>query len=235
MSVIASVALRVVGCSRATWRNNNTAWRLAMLPSAARAEHIAHGIDCACYFTDNFYVPAPAEGHYTYTGDADFVRENAPLLDRLPDTERARLLDRLRAEADRRRGAAGASRRRRERFRAAYVPLDRPLWTLSDDFLHPDFVGMARVGGALPDPVAEGVYALPVLNEAFCRRLLAELHHIRKSGLDLGRPNSMNNVSAPRLRQHSLASKTVCRHGSPRHACAGRRAAGRARAHARSA
>ena len=76
------------------------------------------------------------------------------MLSPLSTRARDELLSRIRAEVARRRGAATQSALRRSQIRDAYRPLHPALWTLSEDFLHEDFVALVRAaeGGGAPTP-----------------------------------------------------------------------------------
>jgi len=153
----------------------------------SREELSAYGVDCSCYFTDNIYVKSPVEGHFDFHDLARFEQEYAEVLSPLSTRARDELLSRIRAEVARRRGAATQSALRRSQIRDAYRPLHPALWTLSEDFLHEDFVALVRTaeGGGVPTlrPIAEGVFALPVFTRRFCTLLCEELAHFAASGL----------------------------------------------------
>ena len=91
---------------------------------------------------------------------------------------------------------------RKARIAAEYTPLHPELWTLCDEWLHPQFIELvqsaARGDGSFQPPaaIADGVYALPVLSERFCALLCEELDAFRRSGLPHGQPNSMNRFGA---------------------------------------
>ena len=123
---------------------------LARLSTAASggsgARHLpaaSPGIDCGCYFTDNFFVRSPIEGHFSFDGAEDFAAQHAPLLDSLSEPRRAELIANLEAEAARRFGQAGAAAARKRTVAAEYSPRHPELWTL-DGWLHPDFVSLVR-------------------------------------------------------------------------------------------
>lgn len=162
--------------------------------------------DCACFYTDNFFIGAPYERHVEYRSADTFARDNATWLDQLQVGQRDDVQSRLDIEATRRRDAPLAAAARRKRIASEYQPLHPTLWTLRDEFLHPDFMRLVRerrLGqysltspeGAHPQglrKLAEGIYSLPVLSTHFCRMLCEELAELRASGLPLGRPNSMS-------------------------------------------
>jgi len=163
-------------------------------------------IDCACYYTENFFVDSPVLGpsHFTFANEADFRREYAPLLQRLTAFQQEELLASLEQEAERRRLQPVLASARKARLQAEYAPLHPELWTLRDEWLHDDFVALVRsaIGGSgaaewrPPPQVAEGVYALPVFSVRFCELLCEELDAFERSGLPCGRPNSMNKHGA---------------------------------------
>lgn len=171
----------------------------AAAPSAAAVAR-AHGIDCACYFTENLFVREPVEGHFSFRGAADFASEHAPLLEALSAPDRAALIGNLEAEAARRRGLPAAAAARAARIARDYVPLHPELWALDEAWLHADFVALVRGLGAPgwrpPRALAEGVYALPVFSPRFCALLCEELDAFARSGLPCGQPNSMNRHGA---------------------------------------
>eukprot|EP00325_Prymnesiales_sp_UTEX-LB-985_P005856 CAMPEP_0174696928 /NCGR_PEP_ID=MMETSP1094-20130205/2931_1 /TAXON_ID=156173 /ORGANISM="Chrysochromulina brevifilum, Strain UTEX LB 985" /LENGTH=351 /DNA_ID=CAMNT_0015893803 /DNA_START=51 /DNA_END=1106 /DNA_ORIENTATION=+ len=160
--------------------------------------HINHGIDCSCYFSENFFVRTPIAGHFTFTSAEEFEREYAGMLAALSDAQRDALIANLEAEAERRRSQPSQAVQRKARIAAEYVPTHPQLWTLQDDFLHPDFVALvasaARADGSWrpPPSIADGVYTLPIFSTKFCKLLYEELKAFSRSGLPCGRPNSMN-------------------------------------------
>ena len=141
----------------------------------------AYGVDCSCYFTDNIYVKSPVEGHFDFHDAARFEQDYAGVLSPLSPRARDELLSRIRSEVARRRSAAAQSALRRSQVHAAYRPLHPSLWTLSEDFLHEDFVSLVRTAecGGAPTlrPLADGVFALPVFSGRFCALLCEELTH----------------------------------------------------------
>ena len=80
-------------------------------------------IDCSCYFSENFFTRSPIEAHFSYHGKAEFEQEHAQLLDSLVESERAKLLANLEAEAKRRRSQAAQAAERKSRIAAEYAPL----------------------------------------------------------------------------------------------------------------
>ena len=155
--------------------------------------------DCSCYFTENFFVRSPIEGHFTYCDAASFSEEHASLVGTLTEPKREELLANLETEAARRRAVVTDAVERKARVAAEYTPLHPDLWKLIPDrWLHPEFVKLvdgARHGatGWRPPPqLARGVYSLPVFSPAFCSLLCEELAAFSASGLPRGRPNSMN-------------------------------------------
>jgi len=179
---------------------------LAQHAAHAHAEEIAHGIDCRCFYTENFYVSQPVEGHFTYNGPAEFREENADLLSSLGDATGEKLVSVLEAESRRRRDLVQLAVARKRRIGAEYSRKHGDLWRLHERWLHPDFLRLteaARVAEATgrsldkfatPPAIAEGVYALQVFSQEFCALLCDELDHFSASGLPAGRPNSMNNA-----------------------------------------
>ena len=159
-------------------------------------------IDCQCYHTDNFFVDDPVLGpsHFTYNGESEFREAYAPLLVRLSEAQQTELIDQLEAEADRRRQQPTLAALRKARVQSEYNRLHPGLWSLSEQWLHPQFVelvrGCNREGWRPPPSVAEGVYKLPVFSERFCELLCEELKAFQASGLPCGRPNSMNRLGA---------------------------------------
>ena len=175
--------------------------------SAVRQQHasgtdprIAHGIDCACYFSTNFYVRSPVEGHFTFVNEDIFSREYASLLEELTEPDHKALVANLETEAERRRSQAPIAAQRKARIVAEYTPLHPQLWTLEEAWLHPEFIrlvqGARRADGMWrpPPAIAQGVYVLPVFSTRFCELLCEELDAFGRSGLPCGRPNSMNRL-----------------------------------------
>ena len=76
-------------------------------PMQHLASEIAHGIDCQCYFSDNFFVPN--RGHYVFHGAHRFKADHAAELREMGPAASEELLQRLEREAARRRTAAVAS------------------------------------------------------------------------------------------------------------------------------
>ena len=154
------------------------------------ASEIAHGIDCQCYFTDNFFVPN--RGHYVFHGAHRFKAEHAAELREMGPAASDELLQRLERVAAWRRTAAVAAADRKRRVAAAYAPRHPELWELREEFLHADFVSLvrrARAGESVTlDALADGVYPLPVFSESFCARLCEEVAHFDASALPRGRP-----------------------------------------------
>lgn len=177
-------------------------WSLLIAAPTPEDTTAVQGVDCRCYFTNNFYLRAPVEGHFTYAGEAAFAEENGALLERLSAPDRAELLFRLEFEADRRRSQGALAAQRKASIASAYSPLHPELWSAPlAEWLHPSFVALvegARRGGAdwaPPAALAEvcpGVYALPIFSARFCAALCEELEAVRRSALPTGRPNSMN-------------------------------------------
>lgn len=178
------------------------------------AGSVAANLDCACYFTENFYVRSPIRGHYTYEGADAFRDRYASLLSSLAPAMQDELLANLEREAERRRAQAPAAAARKARIAREYVRLHPELWELREEWLHPDFVALVEGakaaserpltrgggggGGAWKGPtqIVEGVYTLAVFSPAFCELLCEELDHFRASGLPCGQPNSMNRYGA---------------------------------------
>ena len=214
-------ALRaVLQMIRLMWRRG---WGRAMLVQLSRGVRAAvppetswrassASIDCACYFTENFYVRTPVEGHFTFDSLEEFEQENGELLDAIGVPMAQELKANLLAEAERRRAQPALAEARKVRIASEYTRLHPTLWTLSEEWLHPDFivlVGEARrrvangAGAAStttlwrpPRALAEGVYVLRVFSERFCALLCEELDAFAASGLPCGRPNSMNRYGA---------------------------------------
>jgi len=161
--------------------------------SSTSSQQVAQGIDCTCFYTDNIFVSAPLAGHYCFHDDEQFGSDYAEQLARLSSEDRELLLTRIKAEVTRRRNAVGDGVRRKQRIESEYQRLHPRLWTLSEEFLHEDFVRMVRGEGPLPAELVRDVYALPVFTPRFCEELCEELLHFASSGLPMGRPNSMNN------------------------------------------
>ena len=163
----AALALRRL-ISRGTLARVALAQRLGIPPSAATQRQ--HGIDCACYYTENLFVRSPVEGHFCFEGRTAFERRERPLLESLSFEARDELLSRLEAEAARRRGIVPAAAARKARVAAEcsplsgasmpcprhvprtrpwhvplrYSPLHPELWTLRERWLHRDFVALVE-------------------------------------------------------------------------------------------
>ena len=162
----------------------------------------AASFDCACYFTENYFIHSPIKAHFSFTSADEFGREHAELLGSLDASERSELLASLEAESIRRCSQAACAKERKARIAAEYAPLYPNLWTLREEWLHEDFVALVR--GVLrdhdewtpPRAIAAGVYALPIFSQQFCELLCAELDAFSRAGLPCGQPNSMNRFGA---------------------------------------
>ena len=182
------------------------------------ASEIAHGIDCTCYYTENFYLKSPVERHFTFEGAELFRAENAELLQSLGTGGGDELLERLQTEAARRRNSVALAFERKTRIAAEYKRLHSELWTLSERWLDPTFISLARRGSssiidAAPAglrELTEGVYVLPVFSREFCTLLCEELEAFAKSGLPAGKPNSMNNAGQRTPASLPPASPSPC-------------------------
>ena len=163
----------------------------------------------ACYFTENVFVRSPIQGHFKFEGVDSFREENAELLANLTLPMQRELIANLEAETQRRRSQPEIAEVRKRRLAREYTPLHPELWTLKEEWLHPDFVSLVRGAQAAldgtagmssgwqpPPQISEGVYALPVLSERFCSLLCEELDALAASGLPCGQPNSMNRFGA---------------------------------------
>lgn len=187
------------------------------LPTSIHSRHPS--IDCACYYTENFFFGPRhfffGPRHFTFEGEDAFRRQNADLLASLSPSDAEGLLSGLEAEALRRRQQPALAAARKAKIEAEYTRLHPSLWTLSDEWLHADFIELVHRarragrahdgahtdgGGAEPfkppRKVAEGVFALPVFSERFCQLLCEELDAFGRSGLPCGQPNSMNRHGA---------------------------------------
>ena len=124
----------------------------AMSLGAASSDAISHGIDCACYYTENFYVRAPIEGHFNFKDADSFSLEHASLLGALTSPMRSELITALEVEAARRRSQGSLAAARKTRVASEYQPRHPELWTLDPKrWLSPDFVTLvegARRGAA---------------------------------------------------------------------------------------
>lgn len=173
--------------------------RASSVPSSSR-QAMAHGIDCACYFSENFFIRSPVEAHFTYGGAAEFAQKHARLLGTLTADQRDELLRNLEAEHERRSSQPRLAAARKERIAREYSRLHPGLWTLKEEWLHPQFVALVRSVGssawAPPTALTSGVYTLPVFSARFCEMLCEELDSLKRAGLPLGQPNSMNRFGA---------------------------------------
>lgn len=188
--------------------------RIAWLAACGRVsggalEHdieIAHGIDCSCYYTENFYVTRPVEGHFEFISADVFRKENSEMMDELGTSLGNMLVSELEVEAERRRDAVAQAVARKQRIAIEYRRKHNDLWTLTEHWLHPEFIALvdaarvaAKQGRPLdesftPPLISEGVYAVKVFSESFCMLLCDELDNFSASGLPAGRPNSMNTA-----------------------------------------
>lgn len=101
--------------------------------------------------------------------------------------------ERERVIASYERGTGAAGRKRASLFDPTGV----------DEWLHPAVLAAAREGSEgrltpgrareLCEEVAPGIFAFPLLNDAYCDALMDEAAHFQASGLPVARPNSMNN------------------------------------------
>ena len=164
------------------------------------AETLTHGIDCTCYFSENFYVTSPVERHFTFEGAPKFREEHVELLESLGDVGAAELLERLETEAARRRNAVRRAAERKADIALSYQRLHPELWQLCERWLDPELLALSRArsgdgsGPAALRQVADGVYTLRVFSREFCQLLCEELEAFAQAGLPAGKPNSMNNA-----------------------------------------
>lgn len=167
---------------------------------------VSYGIDCACYFSESLYVRSPVEGHFTFVDAARFRREHTELLDSLGEPAADALIANLEAEVERRQSLPAQAAQRKARIAAEYVPLHPELWSLSEEWLHPELIALVRGAQQQAAPsssawrppalITEGVYTLPVFTARFCELMCEELEAFGRSGLPCGRPNSMNRYGA---------------------------------------
>jgi hypothetical protein len=82
-----------------------------------------------------------------------------------------------------------------------YAPLHPDLYTYSEAFIEPALLAALREGtqdailGVMDCPVF-GVFKFACLRRDFCARLIQELDHLERSGVEMARPNSMNRYGA---------------------------------------
>ncbi|KAM9447142.1 2-oxoglutarate and iron-dependent oxygenase domain-containing protein 2 isoform 2-T2 [Clarias gariepinus] len=120
------------------------------------------------------------------------------------DTQYNAVLEKIRAEVERRRDLSAQSAKRKSIIRETYKPLHQHVYSLQESYLAPEFVEIvkySRGDGASTDGMLElitieaapRVYRFPVFTQEFCNDLLEELEHFEHSEAPKGRPNTMNN------------------------------------------
>ena len=131
--------------------------------STAAASQIADGsgrtttgIDCTCYFSENVFVRSPIEAHFTYEDETTFRRDNAALLANLTEPMCDELIDNLKTETERRKSQPALAAARKRRVAAEYTRLHPELWTLSEEWLAPEFIAMVCSAKAAAAAIAEG-------------------------------------------------------------------------------
>lgn len=166
-------------------------------------------IDCRCALTSNLFSHRVGR-HFRFEGEAAFRAAHADYLRRLGAHEADALVAELEAEVARRAALPVDSRARREAIAAGYTRRHPEIFELRAEWLDPRFVELAQLAREDPSalralgrgagaldlrrvPALLPVYDMPVLSDAFCERICAELDAFEAAPLPKGRPNSMNN------------------------------------------
>ena len=82
-----------------------------------------------------------------------------------------------------------------------YTPLHPDLYTYHEEFIEPRLLEALREGTqdailGVRDTSLFGVFKFACLRRDFCDRLIQELDHLERSGVEMARPNSMNRYGA---------------------------------------
>jgi hypothetical protein len=82
-----------------------------------------------------------------------------------------------------------------------YTALHPELYTYSEDFFEPALLEALRVGTqeailSIIDTPVFGVFKFRCFKHDFCTKLIEELDHLERSGVEMARPNSMNRYGA---------------------------------------
>ncbi|XP_062999825.1 2-oxoglutarate and iron-dependent oxygenase domain-containing protein 2 isoform X2 [Elgaria multicarinata webbii] len=125
---------------------------------------------CACFFTDNLFVPRYGL-HLRYSGDPEQLRrDHGPAL--------------------RQRGC-----RSEEEFKAVIQEESflAPEFLETVKYCTSEGANLQRVLGHVEAISEKRLYRLPVFTKEFCRAFIDELENFEQSEMPKGRPNSMNN------------------------------------------
>ena len=80
------------GAARVGWPSVTGA---TQTKAGSHEAEISHGIDCTCYYSENFFVTSPIEGHFTFEGAEAFREEQGELLSTLGEATGDELVRRL--------------------------------------------------------------------------------------------------------------------------------------------
>ena len=176
-------------------------------------------MQCACRFTDNFFVKR-LRMHVSFDGTREaFESAYADALDGVSEEETETIVSELRAERRRRETHFADARRRRSFIKARYRALHPDVYALNPEtHLDARFRELASAcrraladgthsarfrdakatvtnecAGRIIRQRPAGVFAFPVFSAAFCAKLREECAHFERSGMPLSRPNTMND------------------------------------------
>ncbi|XP_062999824.1 2-oxoglutarate and iron-dependent oxygenase domain-containing protein 2 isoform X1 [Elgaria multicarinata webbii] len=162
---------------------------------------------CACFFTDNLFVPRYGL-HLRYSGDPEQLRrDHGPALRQRgcrSEEEFKAVIQEVEEEVQRRKESGCRSRERKAIISQSYTPKHPQLYALQESFLAPEFLetvkyctsegaNLQRVLGHVEAISEKRLYRLPVFTKEFCRAFIDELENFEQSEMPKGRPNSMNN------------------------------------------
>lgn len=164
---------------------------------------MAHEWQCRCFLETHYYLPETGL-HHTYQSKAQFLRDNADVLDEMPRRQVEDVLRRLQQEQDRRRQVQTRSQKRMEYIAKNYQPMHRQVYHLKPEFLHPKLREVCQaLRSQRPEAEKElrafvqekgpgGIYRFPLFQQSFCELLHEEVKHFNQSTMPKARPNSMN-------------------------------------------
>ncbi|XP_072520924.1 2-oxoglutarate and iron-dependent oxygenase domain-containing protein 2 [Salminus brasiliensis] len=161
---------------------------------------------CGCYCSDNVFLE-DYRLHVRFVSEQQFRTDYRSMLGSLgcaSELQFGSVLQKIRAEVQRRQNLEAHSAERKAAIKDTYRPLHQHVYCLQESYLTPEFlqiVKYCRSDGAsqegLMDLVhaeaAPRVYRFPVFTKDFCRDFVEELEHFEQSEAPKGRPNTMNN------------------------------------------
>ncbi|XP_062399138.1 2-oxoglutarate and iron-dependent oxygenase domain-containing protein 2 isoform X2 [Sardina pilchardus] len=143
--------------------------------------------NCSCFCTDNIFLE-DYKLHVKYMSEEQFKWDYQHILKTLGCTTVAQydvVLEKINAEAERRKSLSVQSAERAEHIKKHYTPLHPHVYHLQEAYLAPEFINLVQYSLS-KDATKEGLLKL-INSEA------EELEHFEKSDVPKGRPNTMNN------------------------------------------